>query len=148
MNDHTPFWFLSAVAGWVTSFFDRYGSLSLLVCLAVILDVLTGILKAKAAHAVNSNTGYQGFWKKMSLFAGLFFGYFLDLFEAFLVSISDLVSVSFHIPFGTIIGIYIILNESISICENLNACGVRLPAFLAKALLNANQELDGNQKKK
>ena len=37
---------------------------------------------------------------------------------------------------------YIAVNECISITENLSACGVRLPGFLAAALGNARDKLD------
>ncbi|MEM1485717.1 phage holin family protein [Oscillospiraceae bacterium PP1C4] len=147
-SNHTPIWLYSIITGWFAAFSDQYGSLSLLVCAAIILDILTGILKAKAAHSVNSKTRFKGFWKKLSLFAGLSFGYFLDFFELYLLSISNVVSFSFHIPFGTIIGIYIVLNECISICENLNDCGVKLPAFILRALKTANDQVNTNKLQK
>lgn len=135
-------WLISIVAGWLASFCNQYGMLSLLVCGAIVFDIVTGILKAKTSKTLNSNTGFVGFWKKLSLLFGLFFGYFLDFFEYYLLSVSGTVDFAFHIPFGTTIGIYIVLNECISIVENLYACGVKLPKFLIKALKAASEQAD------
>lgn len=147
-NHHLVTGLFSVIAGYALSFCNRYGVLSLLVCGAIILDILTGVLKAKISRCVNSNAGYKGFWKKLSLFAGLCFGYFLDLFELYLLSISSIFSLSFQIPFGSIIGLYIILNESISVFENLYACGVKLPIWIRNALKVANDQLKNDNLKK
>lgn len=136
------------IAGFTVSFFNQYGILSLLVCSVVILDVVTGILKAKISQCINSNTGYKGFWKKLSLFVGLFFGYFLDFFELYLISINDIFSVTYQIPFGTIIGVYIILNESISVIENLYACGIKLPSWIEKTLQVTKMQIKDSKIKK
>ncbi len=147
-NQHLILSLCSVITGFAVSFCKRYGVLSLLVCSVVVLDVFTGIFKAKISRYVNSNAGYKGFWKKLSLFAGLFFGYFLDFFELYLLSVGNLLSFSFQIPFGTIIGVYIILNESISVFENLYACGVKLPIWICKALKIANKQLKDEKSKK
>lgn len=147
-NHHFVLSLCSVITGFAVAFCKRYGVLSLLVCSVIILDVFTGIIKAKISCYVNSNAGYKGFWKKLSLFAGLFFGYFLDFFELYLLSVGNLLSFSFQIPFGTIIGVYIILNESISVFENLYACGVKLPTWICKALKIANEQFEKDSIKK
>ena len=141
-------WLFSAVVGGLAGFFNRYGILSLLVCGAVLLDIVTGLLKAKTAKEINSNAGFTGFWRKLSLFAGLFFGYLLDYLNGYLLSVSDMWSFSSDIPFGIFIGIYIVLNECISILENLYACGVTLPAFIIKSLKTAREHTNKEQKNK
>ncbi|MFA9380586.1 MAG: phage holin family protein [Acetanaerobacterium sp.] len=148
VNDKAVKCVISIIAGWFASFFHQYGHLTVLVCIVIIFDVVTGILKAKVSGTVNSNAGFQGFWRKLSLFAGLSFGYFLDYFNRYLFSSSDTQNYSIDIPFGTIIGIYIILNESISILENLYICGVKLPTFICKALKTAGEQMDDDGTKK
>lgn len=141
-------WLFSAVVDGLAGFLNRYGILSLLVCGAVLLDIVTGLLKAKTAKEINSNAGFTGFWRKLSLFAGLFFGYLLDYFNGYLLSVSGAWLFTFDIPFGIIIGIYIVLNECISILENLYACGITLPAFIIKSLKTARGHADNGQKEK
>lgn len=138
----------SVISGFAISFITQYGTLSLLVFSVIVLDIITGLLKAQITHSINSQSGYKGFWKKLSLFVGLSFGYFLDFFEAYLLSINSVISLSFQIPFGAMVGVYIILNESISVLENLCACGVKLPSFLSKSLKAANDQIDQGKLKK
>lgn len=147
--EKTDIVFLSVILGFLSSLFQEYGILTILVSSAIVFDIITGILKAKVRHIINSNAGYKGFWKKLSLLAGLAFGFFLDFLEYYLITKGEEglhINIPFAIPIGMIIGIYIVLNESISICENLHECGVRLPAFLLKALQIAKKSIDNGVK--
>lgn len=135
----------SVILGLVASFQHEYGILTLLVCGAIILDLITGILKAKITHKLSSKQGSKGFWKKVALLSALAFGFFLDCLEFYLIRISLGQTPFTKISFGMIIGIYIILNESISICENLSACGVNLPAFISNALKNETNKIDNKK---
>lgn len=137
---------ISVILGILTSFLREYGILTLLVCGALILDIITGIIKAKIEHKLNSKQGSKGFWKKVALLSTLAFGFFLDCLESYLISTSLGDSVIPRISFGMIIGIYIILNESISICENLLACGVKLPTFITHTLESGTNKIDKNSK--
>ena len=51
----------------------------------------------------------------------------------------------FASPIGRLLGLYIAVNEAISICENLDACGIRLPKILSSALENAEDKLDAGK---
>ena len=51
----------------------------------------------------------------------------------------------FASPVGRLLGLYIAVNEAISICENLDACGIRLPKILSSALENAEDKLDARK---
>lgn len=140
---------IPVIASIASSFTNKYGNIITLVFGAVLLDVVTGILKAKATGRVNSNSGFKGFWKKVSLFAGLTFGFFLDFFWSYLNQFSKdspILPAVNYISFGTIIGVYIIVNECISIFENLNIAGVKLPQFIVRALLSSSDKLDNNLK--
>lgn len=133
---------VSLAVGMLASFSLKYGGLVLLVCGAIIFDLVTGLLKARISHTIHSNKGWIGFWKKIALFVALAFGFFLDALEFYLVFLNTGAQPNFQISFAMVIGVYIILNESISICENLVECGVTLPAFLQNILQNAKNNLD------
>ena len=62
------------------------------------------------------------------MFAALVFGIALDFWAEY-ASVSGLAS-----PIGRLFGIYIAVNECISICENLSACGVKMPSFVTHTL--------------
>lgn len=102
-------------------------------------------MKAIIKRGTNSNKSFKGFWKKISYIFSVLFGAFLDLLIAYFNSIGY-VKINENLSFGTIIGIYIILNECISICENLRDCGVKLPRFITNMLLNAEESIDNGKK--
>lgn len=79
-------WLLSILCGLLSAFTKQYGMIIAFVCIAVVFDWITGIIGEKAVgHAITSKKGTIGFWKKMALFAALFFGFFFRLFYSILL---------------------------------------------------------------
>ncbi len=145
MHDYYK-WALSIASGTVAAFFGQYGLFVALVAAAVVLDVVTGIIKAKAiGEGLSSKKARQGFWRKMSLFAALTFGIFLD-YAAAHVLLSAGVVIGVETPFALIICAYIIINEAISIGENLYLSNPdSFPKWIAKRLKVAREELERGQ---
>ena len=72
-------WLFATISGAIAAFFGDYGAFICLVAIAVVLDVITGIIKAMATgEGLNSEKARKGFWRKISLFVALIFGIFLD----------------------------------------------------------------------
>lgn len=139
---------LAAIGGAVAAITEKYGLILIFVIFAVSFDIITGMAKAKATGVkLDSKTGTRGFWKKISLLLGLFFGVFLDFFITEATKVVDLV-LPFASPFGMIVGVYIVLNESISICENLYACNPKaIPKWVANLLKTASNKIDEGENK-
>ncbi len=136
-------WILSIVGGALAAFWGQYGLFIVLVALAVVLDVITGLVKAKAiGEGLSSQKATKGFWKKVSLFVGLFFGIFLDYVMLTVLAQSG-ITININLPFALIFACYIILNESISIAENLVLINPEImPKWIAKLLKVAKDDLD------
>lgn len=112
-------WLFATISGAIAAFFGDYGVFICFVAIAVVLDVITGIIKAMATgEGLNAAKARKGFWRKIALFVALIFGIFLD-FAAANVIIKTGMPLNFEMPFALIVSAYIIINESISICENL-----------------------------
>ncbi len=136
-------WILSIVGGALAAFWGQYGLFIVLVALAVVLDVITGLVKAKAiGEGLSSQKATKGFWKKVSLFVGLFFGIFLD-YVLLTVLAQAGIAINVNLPFALIFACYIILNESISVAENLVLINPEImPKWIAKLLKVAKDDLD------
>lgn len=137
-------WLLSILGGLLSAFTKQYGMIIMFVSCAVAFDWITGVIGEKAAgHPIISEKGIIGFWKKMALFAGLFLGFFLDCFIPYaLKKININLPVSSAI-FGMIIGCYIVINECISICENIyKANPAILPKWIIAVLELAKNQID------
>lgn len=139
-------WSVSAICGAVAAFFGQYGLFFGLVAVAVVLDVITGLIKVKATgEGLSSKKANRGFWRKMSLFAALFFGIFLD-YAAAAVLVHAGVSLGGDTPFALIICAYIIINEAISIAENLYLTNPdSFPKWIAKRLKVAREQMEGEK---
>lgn len=133
----------SFLAGVVTTFFQMYGAILGLVCAAIIFDVITGVSAAKATgKKITSKKANQGFWKKVGLLMALFFGVFIDVFIPHALSFIS-ITIPFNMPFGLIFGCYIIFNEGISICENLDKIDHNLlPKWVKKMLEGGSEKID------
>lgn len=111
--------------------------------MAVVLDVITGLVKAKATgEGLSSDKATKGFWKKISLFMGLLFGIFLD-YAASTVLLHTGVNIGIDMPFALIICAYIIINEAISIAENLYLTNPdSFPKWISKLLKVAKDKIE------
>ena len=132
--------FFAAFCGILTVLIESYGAICSICCTLILLDLLTGLAKAKIQGKLNSDTGYKGFWRKAALLAALVFGICLDLLVEYAAAAG--LGAEFPALIGRLLAFYIAVNECISITENLSACGVRLPGFLAAALGNTRDKLD------
>lgn len=142
-------WLLSIVVGAIGAFSKQYGVLIVMVCTVIVMDWVTGVIASAAVgDPITSKKGTKGFWKKMALLTALFFGFFLDYFVPYATT-----KVGIHIDvnvaiFGMIIGCYIVLNESISICENLYKTNPSIiPKWIVKLLISAKTQIEQMQDK-
>lgn len=140
-------WLLSILCGFLSAFTKQYGVIIAFVSCAVVFDWVTGIIGSKASGIpITSKKGMVGFWKKMALFAGLFFGFFLDCFIPYALARIHLELPVTGAVFGMIIGCYIVINECISICENIYKAnpGI-LPQWVVTLLKLAKEQIDNGE---
>lgn len=131
---------VSFISGVVSTFFKVYGVILGLVCIAIVFDVITGVAGSKASGTkITSKKANQGFWKKVGLLLALFFGVFLDVFIPQALSFIS-IALPFSMPFGLIFGCYIVFNEGISICENLDKIYPNLLPRWVKVLLKGGAD--------
>ena len=132
MNEKLPT-LISSFCTPLSALAERHGAILLLCCAFILIDLATGLARAKVQGTVNSSAGYKGFWRKISLLLTLAFGVCLDLFLSYLSTLG-LFPVSTPMPISLTIGIYLSVNECISICENLSASGVKMPRAILKVI--------------
>ena len=134
---------LSVIGGTILAYFKLYGFAFAIVGIAVMLDLVTGILAALIdGEGLSSKKAYKGVLKKLSLFVALLFGTFLDMFVPYA---TNAVNIDLHVGllFSTIISVYIVVTECISIIENIYKCNSNaLPEWLKKLFSNAKNDLN------
>lgn len=134
---------VSLISGLAASFWGIYGPVIVCVLVAICMDVVSGLVASMAAgEKISSQVGWIGFWKKMALILALAFGIFMDSFIPILLGTISL-ELPFTMPIGTIVGCYIVINEAISIIENINkAAPTALPKWIKKMLEGAGKTID------
>lgn len=105
----------------------------------MVIDVLTGLLKAVKNKELNSTKAREGIYKKASFILFIAFGYLADY-------AMDYVNIGFNLPVAATICTLIIVTEAISVLENLgqiNPDMVKLVAPFLSALNKKEGENNG-----
>lgn len=99
----------------------------------MIIDYLSGMAQAYVSHTLNSRIGVIGILKKVGYLATVAVAIIADyiISEALMLLGTD-IKLSYYI--GLVVTIWFIINELISILENLAEIGTPIPKFLTKII--------------
>ena len=117
---------ISALMSWL-------GILAVPVFLLVgcnVIDYFTGLCAAKyRTENISSYKGIRGIIKKVCMWLLVLIGAWIDILINYAV---ECAGVSFTIPFivATVVAVWLVVNEIISILENMIDIGVAMPPFL------------------
>lgn len=112
----------------------------------MIVDYMSGMLKAWGNEELSSRVGLRGIVKKLSYLMLVCVAGVVDwLVWSGLRQVG--ISLNFGFCFGLIVTIWLIINELISILENLEALKVPMPAFLKSIIkhLKSAVEVKGDR---
>ncbi len=137
----------------LAAYFANVAAPLVVLLIVVISDYITGLIKAYITRTLSSRIGFSGILKKLSYFVVVGVGMVVDyLISSGIKQINtgfggDLSIVSI------VIIIWLIINELLSILENLSDIGVPLPSFLRKLIerllvtveKKANEAIDGKK---
>ena len=99
----------------------------------MILDYITGMASAWKKSDLSSKKGVAGIFKKVLYFVLVAVGMVVDwLIFCGLETFSA--GEAYKFSFGMLVAIWLIINELISILENLGTIGVPVPKFLIKVI--------------
>jgi len=130
--------FFSAVAGWL-------GILAIPVLVLVVCNVIdygTGIAAAKYRdESVNSNKGLRGIIKKVCMWLLIVIGAMVDWL---IIYAGQTIGITLPVNFliACIVAVWLIVNEIISILENMVDIGVSIPPFLMPLVKNIKKQVE------
>ncbi len=124
---------LAAVTGVLTYIFGPWDVLMITLVVFVVLDVLTGMVKACLGKSLSSSICWKGLLKKLLVFILVGVGVLLDR----LMNMNGAVRAA--------VSMFYIANEGISILENMGEMGVPLPKFLRNMLVKLQTESDPDE---
>lgn len=132
--------FATAV-GAIAAYFNVLLIPIIVLVVVMVIDYITGMAEAYTNKTINSRIGIIGILKKVLYFALVAVGIVADyLITSALVQIHINFEVNYCI--GMIVTIWLIINELISILENLSEMGIPLPEFLIKIVKRLKNTVD------
>ena len=134
MNKVTVLKSVTAVVGaGVAAYCGQLAAPVLVLLCMMVIDYVTGMVKAYMTAQLSSRIGVKGILKKLCYMAMVAVGAGVDyLLRGALVQ----AGIDLHIKLfcGLLVAIWLIINELISILENVAALGGPVPGFLQKLL--------------
>ena len=129
---------ISALMSWL-------GILAIPVFLLVgfnIVDYATGLCAAKYRNeSISSYKGMRGIWKKIGMWLLVLVGAWIDILINYAI---EYIGISFSLPFivATVVAVWLVVNEAISILENLKDIGTDIPPFLLPLMKNIKTKVE------
>ena len=107
-------------------------AIPVIVLIAVmIIDYLSGMSAAWIVGELSSKKGIKGILKKVGYLALVCVGIGVDFIIRYCIEQIG-VNIEFKMLFGLIVTVWLIINELLSILENLSRMGVPVPQWLTK----------------
>lgn len=119
---------LAAIATGAVYLFGGFDVALNCLLIAIVLDYITGIIKAYIKKELSSEIGLKGILKKVGVLIVVMLAVLVDRVTGNTGAVRTLVIY------------YFVANEGLSIIENLGAAGVPIPAKLKKALKALKKE--------
>lgn len=124
---------LAAALTWLTASFGMLIVPIIMLTAAMIIDYCTGMASAWKKATLSSKKGVTGIIKKIGYLVLVCVGLLVDwLIYCGLETFNA--GSSYQFSFGVLVAIWLIINELISILENLGTIGVPVPMFLIKVI--------------
>ena len=130
------------IAGTLTAWLGDVWPLIAFVICGVVFDYITGVIAAGRERNINSQKATDGIYKKVGLLMLMLLGFGLDVALTYFAAEGLNFDLPMQLPFGLIVCAWIVINESISIIENLVRLEVPIPRWLVSFLKIAQDRLD------
>ena len=134
MNAQTFKWFFGSIVTGVAAYLGGVDGVLITLLAFMTVDYITGVLAAGKLHQLSSEVGFWGLAKKICILALVGVGNLIDCYV-----------VAGQGTFRTVVALYYIGNEGLSILENFGNLGVKYPKVLQKMLKQLKQDNDGGE---
>ena len=112
-----------------------------------LIDYVTGLVAAKYRQdgGISSYKSIRGIFKKIGMWLLIIVGAFMDILIQYAV---ECVGLGLTVPFvvATVVAVWLVVNEIISILENLMDLGVNMPPFLMPVVKYIKKQVEDKAK--
>jgi len=130
MKDWAVAWkvFVGVLVGLATHLWGAWDNLMTALVILIVLDVVTGFLRAAIQGELSSKESYKGILKKVLIFIVIAVAVQVD-------TITEMKDVARNVVAG-----FYCASEGLSVLENAVAAGMPVPEFLREALKQINEK--------
>lgn len=132
---------ITLIAAGVAAYFNIIAIPIIVLTVAMLVDYITGMAAAYVNAELSSRRGIKGIFKKLGYYSLVCVGVTLDY-----ILCSGLAQIGINngtnILFGLIVTVWLIINELISILENLSRLDVPIPKFLKSVVERLKNNVD------
>ena len=137
--------FVSAVITGLLHYLGIVAVPIIILIIAMIIDYVTGMMSAWLNAELSSKKGIKGIVKKISYLALVAVAMIVDwLICCGLQQIN--VNIKYSVFFAVLVAVWLIINELISVLENLSRMGVPIPNFLKKIIDRLKNTVDESER--
>lgn len=125
-----------AISAALAAFAVYMGALAvpiIVLMVMMIIDYLSGMSAAWVHGDLSSKVGAKGIVKKVGYMALIVVAMGVDYLIYSGIAAAD-IEVGYNMWFGLLVAVWLIINEMISILENLSRLGVPIPEFLTRII--------------
>ena len=131
----------------ISAYFRQLTLPVIILLLVMVLDYMSGMTKAWYKHALSSKVGLQGILKKLCYLFAVAVAITVD-FVIQIAAEKASVDITGCYYCALLVIIWLILNEEISILENVASIGVPVPEFLLKLIKRLKQSAEHREEQK
>ena len=143
MKENTFKALFAVTVGGLTAYFREVAIPLIILIIVMIIDYISGMAKAWIKAELSSKVGLKGIIKKICYLLVVCVAAVVDwLIASGLQKVGINITVNYLI--GVIVTIWLIINELISILENLSVVGVPLPPFLSAVVHKLKITVENN----
>ena len=137
------------VSGALAAFAVYMGALAvpiIVLMVMMVLDYLSGMAAAWMQNNLSSKIGAKGIIKKVGYMGLIVVAMGAD-YLIYSGIIAANIDINYNMWFGLLVAVWLIINEMISILENLSKLGVPIPDFMTRLIKRLKSAADGGKEK-
>lgn len=122
---------VTILLAWITAETETMFPVMVILLCCMVIDFISGCIANGSAEGLSSKAGVKGIIKKVGYLCVISVAMFFDYLIMYSLNLMD-IQYSIRMFFGLLVTVWFILNELLSILENISKLGVPIPDFLTQ----------------
>lgn len=122
---------VTILLAWITAETEAMFPVMVILLCCMVIDFISGCIANRSVEGLSSKAGVKGIIKKVGYLCVISVAMFFDYLIMYSLNLMN-IQYSIRMFFGLLVTVWFILNELLSILENVSKLGVPIPDFLTQ----------------